>query len=147
MRGTASERCCAYPSIFGRAEEDLVPVVRETPVGVLHLAALGDRQEIVVAARGTHIEEISAAFAGPYALREHAFFVFAITVPLPAPKVSAAVPKSTAVAVVATIAGIPAIPVPKISLVSPLKMPVFHLSCVLFKIDVRISSEQRYIFR
>ena len=38
-----------------------MPVVRETPVGVLHLAALGDRQEIVVAARGTHIEEISAA--------------------------------------------------------------------------------------
>ena len=123
-------------------------------IPVLTAGAFCNGDEEVFAFGFAYIEEIGAAFAGPYAFGKHALLMVPVVVPFPAAEITP-VAKTSAVAAIApipiiapiaktsavtAISPIPIVtpvtvvaPVAEITLVSPLKMPVFHLSYVLLK--------------
>lgn len=110
-------------------------------IAVFAAGAFRDSNEEVFAFGFAHIEEISAAFARPYAFGEHALLVIPVAVPVAAAKiapipVTATAAVAAAVPIVAPVAEIPvsvSVSVAEITPVSPLKMPVFHLSYVLLE--------------
>ncbi len=101
-------------------------------IAIFSSGAFRNRNKVIVTPGLFYIQEIGAAFAGAYALGKHAFFRLAVatvatittvakTTPVP---VVAAIALKATVTVVATVS----VSIPKIPVVSPFKMPVFHLS-------------------
>jgi hypothetical protein len=101
-------------------------------IPIFSSGAFRNRNKVVVAPGLFHIQEISAAFAGAYTLGKHALFRLAVATVTTITTVAKATPipvvapiaLKTPIAVITTVS----VSIPKIPVVSPFKMPVFHLS-------------------